>query len=51
MGEKQGLRDTADKLRKSVFDSSGGNPAAVRQAEQHIRQAILDLDRKKETGR
>lgn len=51
MGEKPGLRETADKLRQSVYESSGGNPHAVRQAEKYIKTAILELDKKGRSGR
>lgn len=37
-------RELADRMRKSVYENHG--PDAVKQAEKHIRRAVIDLDRK-----
>lgn len=37
-------REVADRMRRSVYESHG--PDAVKQAEKHIRRAVIDLDQK-----
>lgn len=37
-------REVADRMRKSVYESHG--PEAVKQAEKHIRRAVIELDQK-----
>lgn len=37
-------REVADRMRKSVYESHG--PEAVKQAERHIRRAVIELDQK-----
>lgn len=46
-GEKQNIRDTADRLRRQVYESTGGNPEAVKQAEKHVQRAVRELDEKR----
>jgi hypothetical protein len=44
VSERKDLRDTADRLRKQVYESGG--PKAVKAAEQHIQRTIRELDQK-----
>lgn len=37
-------RELADRMRKSVYESHG--PEAVKQAEKHIKRAVIELDQK-----
>jgi hypothetical protein len=37
-------RELADRMRRSVFEAHG--PEAVKQAEKHIRRAVIELDQK-----
>jgi len=37
-------RELADRMRRSVYESHG--PEGVRQAEKHIRRAVIELDQK-----
>lgn len=37
-------REVADRMRRSVYEAHG--PDAVKQAEKHIRRAVIELDQK-----
>lgn len=37
-------REIADRMRRSVYENHG--PEAVKQAEKHIRRAVIELDQK-----
>lgn len=37
-------REIADRMRRSVYEAHG--PEAVKQAEKHIRRAVIELDQK-----
>lgn len=48
-GERRGRREVADRLREAAYRQAG--EAGVKQAERHIREAIRELDRKRDRAR
>lgn len=38
-------REVADRMRRTVYENHG--PDAVKQAEKHIRRAVIELDQKR----